>query len=247
MERRLFRSSDCDVGLDARLAGAPGPVLLAIRGVWAPKTYLNELFDLLPDVDILLGDLPGTHDPPPPVSDIAAFGRVYDEVVQALAPDRTVVAFGASTGALAALALRSPQVRVKVAMEPFLSTGGLWPLILTARHFIKEAGNDPQMAKYAYDLFGILEKGGHDRWFDPLLDALDVPLHAIVGSIPLGKPRPLDGWPSLTDERTRARLAEHPRVTVHETPPGIGHDITGHPAGWPLVIDVLRRALAEAA
>lgn len=241
---RFVETPAASVAIQARVEGGERPVLLAIRGAWAPRSYLVELFDLLPDVDIVLGHLPGMISSAPPRADMATFCAAYDGVVAELLGGRRVVAFGASTGALVALGMRAPEVRSRVLMEPFFSSTGLWPLIPVMQRRIAE-GN-ALTARYIFELFGITAQGCENRDYSRFLDAVETPVHVLAGAVPLDPPRQLANWPSFTDEAARRRLAAHPRTTLHEGPPGSGHHLTGTPEGARLLVEVLRQALAEA-
>lgn len=237
-------TSVCPVTLDARIRGGEAPAILCVRGAWAPRTFMNELLTLYPGVDMVIGDLPGMWATQPEPSDMATFSRAYDEVIAHLLPGRRVVAFGISTGALVTLGLRRPEVRAQVAMEPFLATANLWPLILDMQQRLPAAPE--QARRYIFEMFGITETGCEDRDFSPILDGVCSPVHAVLGAMPLEPARLMETWPSLADERTRERLALHPSVTMHHGPPGSGHHVTGTPQGWATLTTALDHALAEA-
>lgn len=251
-EDQTVITSYCKVTLHRRVTEGTAPALLCLRGIWAPRTHLNELLHVFPREDIVIADIPGMWSPQPEPSTMQTFAAAYDEVIAQLLPDRDVVVLGVSTGAVAALALKSPRVRGIVAVEPFLSTANLWPLVQNMQHRL--ASNRTRQGinktrRYIYEIFGYTEDSVEDRNFDFVLDALSVPTSVVVGSIPLGSPRSLSQWPSLTDPRARRLLAAHPRVEFYEGPPESGHNLIGSPAGLALAAQLLRGQLrgAEAA
>lgn len=231
------------VTVEPRVGGGAAPALLCIRGIWAPKGQLTELLHVFPRHDMIIGDIPGMWSQPPDPSTIETFARIYDDVIRQLLPQRPVVVLGVSTGALVSLAMKSPQVRGMVVVEPFLSTADVWPLIQNMQHRLISNAAVPHIAvtrKYIYEIFGYTEDSVENIDFAPLLDALSVPTSAIVGAVPLGEPRQLAQWPSLAGPRTRDLLSSHERVEFYEGPPESGHNVTGSPAGLGLTAQLLR-------
>jgi hypothetical protein len=245
MASRLIQTSLCPVTVNGRVRGADGPAILCVRG-WAPQSYMNELLELFPDVDILLGDLPGMWTAPPEVGTPEAFSRAYDEVIAQLLRGRRIVALGASTGALVTLGLNSQEVRAHVLLEPFFSTANLWPLVDDMQGRLAEFPDDQVLARCVFDLYGITREGVEPRDLGHLFDQATAPVHAIVGELPLEPRREMDGWPSLADDATRERIAAKPGARLHIGPPGSGHHLTPTPAGWALLTAVLGEALAAA-
>lgn len=240
---RKVTTSICPITMSARIDGRPGPGLVCIRGIWAPRTQLNELLHVFPLHDMVIGDIPGMWAASPDPSTIGQFGSAYDELIAQLFPNRPVVVLGVSTGAVTALALKSAQVSGIVAVEPFLSTANVWPLVQNMQHRLISNSSNPRIEtsrKYIYEIFGYTERTVEDRDFAPLLDDLKVPTSAVVGSVPLGEPRSLPKWPSLADDRTRALLAAHERVELYEGPPESGHNMIGDAAGLALAAQLLR-------
>lgn len=244
--RRTVNTSVCQVTVEDGVAGRPGPAILCIRGVWAPVTYLLELFDHFPDTDMVIGDQPGMWLNPPVPSTSAQFSRAFDEVIEQLLPGRDVVALGVSTGALVTFGLTRPEVRSHVAVEPFLRTANLWPLVVNMRDRIAQFPHKQHLHDYVRDLFGYTKDSVVDQDFRPLAKALRTPVRAVYGGLPLDPPRTLPRWPSLSDEDTRATLAALPGARpALVAPPETGHDVTKEEAGMSLVLQALREALAE--
>lgn len=244
-ERRILRTSVCKVSLDDGVNGRPGPALFCVRGVWAPITYLLELFEHFPDVDIVICDLPGMWTSPPPVADPEHFGRAFDEVLGQLLAGRDVVAFGVSTGALGTLALTRPEVRGHVVMEPFLRTANLWPLVDDMRRRIQQYPEKALLRRFIHDLFGYSLEAVEERDYRRLLQGVRAPVRAVYGDFPLEPRRPLPRWPSLSDETTRAALAALPGARAYAGPPQTGHHVTREDGGWAVLLEALREALAE--
>lgn len=246
----VVQTSLCPITHNGRLRGGAGPALLCIRGIWAPRDQLNELMHVFPKLDVVIGDIPGMWTRAPVPSTLAAFSRAYDELVAQLLPNRPVVLLGVSTGAVVGLGMKSPQLRRMVVVEPFLSTGNVWPLIANMQERLITNRDAPQIEmsrRYIFDMFGYSEDSVEDRDFAPLLADLAIPTAAIVGAEPLGEPRPIANWPSFADARTRELLSAHPAVQLYEGPPGSGHNLLQSPTGLALAAQLLRHALDRAA
>jgi hypothetical protein len=246
-QRRVLKTSVCEVSVDAAIADRSGPAILCVRGVWAPISYLVELFEHFPAADMVIGDLPGMWTPMAPVSTPETFARAYDEVIAELLPGREILALGVSTGALVTLGLNRAEVRGHVLMEPFLRTANLWPLISDMRRRIQKFPQKPTLKTYIWELFGYSLDAVEERDFHHLLEGLRVPVRAVYGDLPLLPPRDLPRWPSLADEDTRAALAALPGAKAYGGPPRSGHHVTADDAGWSVLLEALRDGLADIA
>jgi hypothetical protein len=161
---------------------------------------------------------------------------MYDELIGRL-QGRDVVAVGSSTGALIALGLRSPQVKARLLIEPFLRVDDLWPLIDFARGGI---ARNPEAAQFWGPTFGIGAETVSDHDYAGLLDSARGPILSIVGDAPLGERREIPAWPSLADERTREALRNRGRLI--ET--AGGHGVLDDKANWGLFTQLLRQAVS---
>ncbi|MGZ6038811.1 MAG: alpha/beta hydrolase [Phenylobacterium sp.] len=249
MDRLIVQTSCGVLYLGGRLHADPAtPALVAMGGIWTPGDFLHDLVDAFPDVSVVIIPLPGMGGSLTRTFDIATLTRSLDEALDTLFRHTPVVAYGVSTGSLVTLGLRSPQVRRKVALEPFFRTRPLWAFHETARKFLANAPDNRGARLAAEQIFGLTEGESEvvDRDYRTLLEGLKAPLDVILADQPLEPVRPLDGLPSLCSTEDRAALAAHPLVNVHAGPPNSGHDLGVTAEGARLVRSVLRRALDDA-
>jgi hypothetical protein len=246
--RRAVKAVSCKVSLDYGVADRPGPAILCVRGLWPGDYFMNELFDYMPHTDIVVADLPGTRLYGPSPATAAQFSLAMDEVVAKILRGRDVVALGVSTGALVTLGLTRPEIRSHVVVEPFLRTGNLWPLIDYVREDLVRHPDSERRRTYARELFGYSLGGIDDLDFRGLARSVRVPIRPVYGGRPLPARRttPAWPWPSLSDEETRATFASVPGARPAYTASAeTGHHVTQHEAGWALVLQALRDAMAE--
>jgi pimeloyl-ACP methyl ester carboxylesterase len=221
---------------------APGqaddrPIVLAITGAFAPRDGFDQLAQRLPGAAVLIGHLPGNHCPPLAVNSVGAFAKAYDAAIGQIG--RPTVVCGSSIGGLVALALRAPNVRGLVVLEPPLRTAGLWPLIPRLQALLHE-GPAPHVVDFIWNVFGVSLSTVEDRSYLSLLDGLQAPTGCVLGGIPLQPPRSLAKDPSYVDEPERAALRAHPAIHTHVVPE-VGHNVQGE-AGRP-VLSAIRTLL----
>lgn len=218
------------------------PVMLSITGAFAVPDTMSKMPAVVGDgCDCFLMHLPGNHTPSLAEMTVDAFGRALSEVIAAAFGDRAVVLQGISIGALTALAVRAPQVRRIVAVEPPLATAKLWPMLGPLAEMIAAAPDDANLAAFAWGVFGVDADGSvTGRDYARLFDGLDVPVDVVLGDQPLMPERQVANYPSFLDLPEREALVARPNVTVH-VGPGAGHNV---PFQAPFVLrDVLLRAL----
>jgi hypothetical protein len=162
---------------------------------------------------------------------------MLDEFLGSVATDREIIVAGISAGALVALGMRSSHIKARVVVEPFLKTANLWPLIEVFRNQIIAK---PRIATYISELLGYGPSTLEQRDYINVLKNAEGPLFALVGDIPLGEPRSLVAWPSLTDNYTRAELCKRGRVI--ET--AGGHDLLDGTEGRTAFETLLREVVA---
>jgi hypothetical protein len=220
MEQWSFPTPSGDIWLrgSAEAFRGAGPVVFAINGALPQKGDLEWLS--APNAGIVYANLPGFFCPAFPANSIGHFIEAFDRVIESAFRGRRVTAFGLSAGAVVTAGLQSSQIVGKLLVEPFFSTGKLWPLIELIRSAIPTASEAYQHWCWGWcsDVFGIAADTVADRRFDHLL-YLQAPTVAVVGSISLQPPRPMQGLPSFTDEDDR-RLLETAGVEIVEAAGG---------------------------
>lgn len=244
MKYLLIETSRSRVGFVGRLSTRRDrPLLLAVSGVFPPTDYKHELIDTFPDTDVLVSPLPGMETAVAMGITLEAMSAAYDEALALLAPGRSVVAYGISTGALVTLGLRSSHIVRHVAQEPFFSTADLWPFIDNEQERLRNRSESRELAAFHRTLFGIEVDRVENRDYGHLLDNIPTPLDVIVGQLPLLPRRNLPTWPSFTKAEHLARLRTMPGVAIHIGPEGSGHHVEAGEQGVALVQRVLRAAL----
>jgi hypothetical protein len=228
--------------------GRAHPVVVGVQGMFAGPDDLSGLPALLaPLADAAVVKIPAMGLPGVGLAAMEAYGRALDEIVAALFPDRPVVVLGVSLGALAALAVRAPNVRRIVAVEPPLVTGDLWPLLEPLRAQMRAHPGEAVRAAF-WSFFGVGPQATAARDYRTLLDGLSRPTDIVLAGEPLEPRRSVERFPSLVGADERARLAAHPRIRLHVAKDA-GHNVQGQAPK--VVRDVLleacRRAAAEPA
>jgi pimeloyl-ACP methyl ester carboxylesterase len=191
---------------------------LAINGAFARADEMHRLPLVVAPYGGVVGFLPGDRNPPLAETSVSAFAWAFDEVVDQLGP---TVVMGLSIGGLVALAMRSPNIRRVIAVEPPLVTGKLWPMATmlggawTSHH-----------RNLVENVFGLSPDGFPGRDYSGLLEGLHRPTDVVLGDEPLFPVRTLERWPSFVDEPERALLRAHPLVKVHLAP--AGHNVPFH-------------------
>lgn len=223
------------------------PALVVMGGIWAPPDLFHEVIAWFPGATVLIAPLPGMGESKTPRFEVALMTRMLDQAIEYLLPDVPVVAFGASTGSLVTLGLRSPQIVRQVALEPFFRTKPLWPLLDFTRASLASEPENAGAATAAEGLFGFTPQAVEDRDYRGLLEGLCTPTDVIVGTEPLEPVREVASWPSFTSAEDRASLAAHPLVTLHDGPPGSGHALSSSAQGAALIRKILHQALRSLA
>lgn len=243
MERESIATSLGVVPVTGRLgAFEPSrPLVFVIRGAYPDPTSMHRLPDLLPEADVALVDLPGMHSAFFAEQGVEAFARGYDEVLAGRFPGRRTVALGLSTGALAALAMRSPERLVL--MEPPLETGALWSFL---PRLAREAQRTTLGEARAWidAVFGVTADGVDGRDYRPLLTACRKPGVVMIGGVPLDPPRDLDHEPSYVTADAIGLVIRHPTLKLAVVG-GVGHNIIVD--GGPAILNTLRQNLAALA
>jgi len=122
------------------------------------------------------------------------------------------------------LAMKAPEVRRIIAVDPPIWTHKLWPLVEGLREPFW-----PEHRDFLANVFGMRDVGGVGVCYRPLIDRLTVPTTVVVAEEPLYPVRALARLPSMVDEEDRAYMAANPLVTLHVAP-NCGHNIP-HQAG----------------
>lgn len=201
------------------------PVLVTVTGAFATADTMSKMQGVVGGAcDCFLMHLPGNHTPALREASVAAYAQALQAVIGEAFPDRSVVLVGVSIGALVALAVRAPQVRRVVAVEPPLATGKLWPMLGPLAQKIAAAPDDADLRDFAAGVFGVTTEGFRDRRYFDLFDGLDVPVDVVAGDRPLMPERPCDTYPSFVDEPERDFLRGLPNVLLHVAP-GAGHNV----------------------
>jgi pimeloyl-ACP methyl ester carboxylesterase len=227
--------------------GPRRPALLAVNGSFRQKDNRHDLIDRFGGASVLVVNLPGMAGTPWANPTIAELTEGLEETVRRLLGDVPIVAFGASTSNLVTLGLRLPNICRRIALEPFFQTRDLWPFLPFSRARMANNPDNPALARFFWDVFGIGPDRLENRDYRGLLANITQPTDVIVGGSPLEPERELDFWPSFTSADDRAALRANPLVTLHEGPPDSGH---GYGSAGPadlMVKRLLHAALREAA
>ena len=235
MEQRTFETSLGQIVLRGRDTGRP--ILLVLPGLYSNALFGSGIQASWLGLDVMIGRVPGDGAPQLASISIGAFASAYSEAVCALG-DRSVFAYGISAGALTALALRGPNIKGQLLIEPPLQTGGLWPL----RDALRDVGPEGWEA-ISWPVFGISATCHEDRDYAHLLESLAAPTTVLVGDVLLEPRRPLEDQPSLVGEAARNRLQKTSRLSLHIIP-NCGHSIVG---GNPDAVHLhLKRSISSA-
>jgi hypothetical protein len=227
--------------------GRRRPALLAVNGSFPRKHHRHDLIDHFSGVSVLLVNLPGMAGVPWANPTIAELTQGLEETVRTLLGDVPIVALGSSTSNLVTLGLQLPNICRRVAQEPFFQTNGLWPFVTNSRARIASNPDNPAMARFFWEVFGIGPDRLENRDYRRLLANITQPTDVIVGGAPLEPLRALDFWPSFTSADDRAALRANSLVTLYEGPPDSGHSYGSEGPSDLLVKRVLHAALREAA
>ena len=177
---------------------------------------------------------------------VAAVARGIEAVIAEAFPERAIVLLGASIGATVAVAVRTPNLRRVVAIEPILTTAGLWPIVEPLRRAMRPLPAGDGTRRRWFELFGVAETALETRDYRGVLEDLAAPADVIVGAEPLGAPRALPRFPSFVGEAERRALTAHPRVRLHVAA-GAGHNVQNNAGrlATEVLLEACRRAAAE--
>lgn len=239
MNRWEFQTAEGEIWLwgDEEALQSEKPILLVITGAFASAE--SPFFNLQPSVEeasVLVGHVPGNLSPTLRHDSISAYAAAYAEVLSGLG--RPVIVLGESAGALIALAIRAPNLKGLVLIEPPLVTANLWPLLQIFRPLLE----DPKHRAFIGNVFGYGETTVDGRDYRHLVEALKVPTYVFMGSIPLGDPRPVEASPSLIDEPERELLRAHRWIRTVQVQGG-GHNLVV--GADQKIVDVSRELLAR--
>ncbi len=192
--------------------------LIIIRGIFAPSEHFADFPKLLPEVEVVLGDLPELSEP-----SLQAYVEFWEAQIERIGGP--VVVCGVSIGGTVALALRSPNVRSVVALDPPMDSADLDRL--KPRLGLR---NDPVRTH----LFGWPHESRD--WF-PLLATRSTPAVVLFGNG--GRPTET---PTLLTEANARRLAAMPLFRVIQIP-GVGHNMLQGAQGH--IIAAIRKQLSD--
>jgi pimeloyl-ACP methyl ester carboxylesterase len=223
------------------------PSLLAVGGAFPTATALHDLVTTFPGANVLVVNLPGMAGAPWSNPTVAEAVDGLQRAVELLLPHQPIVALGVSTGNLLTLGIDLPNIRRRVAVEPFFQTKDLWPFIANSRERLSLNHGNAFMTRFFWEMFGIAQDRLENRDYRHLLGNLTVPTDVIFGALPLLPEREVETWPSFTTAEDRAALAANPLVTLTEGPPGSGHSYSTTLAGDAVMKRVTLAALHDVA
>lgn len=197
--------------------------VVLIHDLFATPGVMAEWFGRLePEAEVVLASLPG-HGKARDFQEggwanlVAAYARSLETIL----PGRRALVVGSGLGGTLALALAA-HGRACVALDPLLSTAGLWPLEAAAR--TAQARDEAPSADFLFETIGWRDGAiAENRDYGALLDRVRAPALILSGETPLGEPRGGPA-PSLMDGAAHARLAAYPNIRV-EILAGCGHDL----------------------
>lgn len=217
------------------------PLLVLITGLFADEAVWRPT-GLLAHLDYVKANLPGNHCPPIRGTSLSALAAAFDEALRRRFPDRPTVLVGFSVGALVTLAMRVPQVRARILVEPPLRTAALWPVQGWGK-----AALDPYTRDLVHETLGVTRAGIDPRDYTSLFAGLTTPIEVVFGTDPLLPERAVDRLPSFVDEETRQLLRADPRVKTLVAP-DCGHNVPAELglSLWRHVLAAAERALLPA-
>lgn len=189
------------------------PLILLIHGALADHGALLPWAELWAgEYDVRLVDLPGhgKSEIPSRVTFAAFVAEIHELVASVLAP-RPVIIVGESLGGLIGIAVGNappPNLAAVAALDPPLSTAGLWPVIDHIRLWLNLHPRDAFLRDFAFEIFGVDPDTdiAQDRRYHGYFESLAVPALVLAGDQPLGRRRPVQAVPSLIGEVDRAVL-----------------------------------------
>jgi hypothetical protein len=242
MDHLVIDTSAGSIGFAGRLwSDRPRPALLVVAGAFPDPGQHHEIVDWFPDASVLVANLPGMGGMPWSAADAPGLSAGLAEAMRTVLGDRPLVLCGVSASGLVTLPLQAANIRRKVMIEPFLTTGDLWPFLAYARNLLQLNPGHAGLRRYLWTMFGFGETTAETRDYRHLVDSIQVPTDVVVGGMPLMPQRAEPYFPSLASAGDRAVFAAHPLVTLYEGPPAAGHGVWADPEANALI----RRLLAE--
>jgi pimeloyl-ACP methyl ester carboxylesterase len=216
--------------------------VVLIHDLFASPGVMADWFGRLePEAEVVLAALPG-HGKAANFKEGGwnALVTAYARSLETILPGRRVLVVGAGLGGALALALNA-HGHACLAVEPLLSTSGLWPL--DAAVGAAEGAGHGLSADFLFETIGWRDGAVvENRDYGGLLDRVREPALVLAGGIALGEPRPGPA-PSLMDGAAHARLAAYPNIRV-KVVEGCGHDVLAQAPDLcrDLILDELARA-----
>jgi pimeloyl-ACP methyl ester carboxylesterase len=217
VEKRVFETSLGETWLWGRPEAwaSRGRAIVILTGAFAHANAMRVMAELIPDIPVLVGDIPGNNCPRLADQTVAAYREAYTATLAAL--DRPLTLCGNSLGGTVALGVRAETVQTLLLLEPVthsLSAAPLWPGF---RRALAERPDDADLREILWKVFGVDETAAEARDYVDALEGLAVPTTVLAG-VAVGK------VPSLLTLADRAELSAHPRVRLR-TVVNVGHDI----------------------
>ncbi|WP_374469887.1 alpha/beta fold hydrolase [Phenylobacterium sp.] len=201
------------------------PVIVTVTGAFAGPDTMSRLPQVMGEAcDCFLMHLPGNHTPALRETGVRPYARALEAVIAQAFPDRPVILLGVSIGALVTLAVRAPNVRRVVAVEPPLVMSKLWPMRGPLAEKVAAAPDDPNLRAFADRVFGVTPEAAREVTYFDLFEGLEPPVDVVVGDRPLMPPRTEETYPSFVDTAERDWLGRQPNVVVHVAP-AAGHNV----------------------
>jgi pimeloyl-ACP methyl ester carboxylesterase len=217
MEKKAFRTSLGAVWLWGwpQAFECHDTCIVILTGSFSGPTTMRVMADLLPEVPVLISDLPGNHSPLLSAQSMAAYREAYSAAISQLG--RPVVLCGLSLGGTVALGCHATNLRAIVALDPVMRTQNASPLWPGFRQALSERPDDRELHDYMWNLFGLGPGITEDRDYFLGTEAREAPAVVLAGSH--------EGRiPSLLSRDDRVRLKAQPDTRL-KTVLGVGHDI----------------------
>lgn len=219
------------------------PVVLVLPGMLTDfETPLSILHNVQILADGYLLELPNTDGRALESCRIEELSQLVGELIESHFGERRVVAVGLSTGAVIALGVRARNLSRIVAVEPYLATGDLWPVMEPLRERLRSGSLDATGTRFVWEAFGVSRDRSEARSYRALLDGRAAPVDVVLGDVPLQPRRDLPRFPSFVDEADRRWLAALPGVRLHQV--ASGHNALGQDsqAVMNVICEAARRA-----
>lgn len=242
VERRTYDTPFGEIWLwgEAEAFDGDKPLVLVILGAFNKEVrWPDYMAPELPAAATLVAQLPGNHCPQPLTHSVGAYAAAFSQVLGALG--RPAIVVGCSVGGLVAMAMRAPNLKGLVLLEPPLRTGKLWPLVDSFRERMARPGADRREAEFITNVFGISATGHQDRDYSALVERIAVPTIVMFAEDPLFPEREVVRLPSLLDEPERDLFRRRPGVATALLM-GVGHNLVN--GNYDGVLTVVRRMLA---